>query len=1545
MTTTISVPGTTTSLQPYILNYIAYEYPTVNALIAPTLVSNLADQFVDSITYLPTTLSRFNTTNIEDTNNVRYAYNTSYDTVSWYIFDYTDILNKKSIVTHALSFNNSNGNTILFRVGYTLKITVISSGFSTLVTVTTATMSGITFTTDLELPLQPLEYGLKITSVTTELYPKSYVFTENIANGIKPTNGLLARANLFAVEQWPNLTGVRMPVEVISSPSVISGLSSLDTHPGVTGDVVLPLTSQSAYTYTSNASTVNWYIYDYSILTYSTDTRSTKFVYFATQLIVPFPTGSSVRITNTVINYSKIFNVIIGTNSSILINSTETFDQNNTYIDSISNTVYYQSQYQTITIVTPRDRFFYFNVAPGIFSAAATFQFSNFVAPSLGSLAKPILSLNDTTVKLPTGKLAKPILSLKDTTVKLPIENITKYRTDSADIKITSTTGNLAKPILSFTATTVKLPTEIIDKYFISASTNNLVINDTGNLAKPILSLTDTTVKLPSEIIAKFLTNATDINIRPVAGTLSRQLMVVNSVTPTISSSYLEKRLMPVKGDGLNVLKASTLTKQVQFIKADESTSYLTKVLATSNITNTQDFSFTLNPLGISKFNKGYYPFGELLNLMSGEVPVVNYNSLNVFQNVPEGVVAYATGQQWSSAQQLTYNTINWLIYEQPFLLNAAPTSGLTQTIGYVNLSLLPLFYKDNYVRLDHTEFGFTASVQIVSASVTSITFASVNNLPTVLAGMIITSISSPLYSQSFVYSSLVLQGIRFNNTTPRENFFSLELKPMVRGEYIFRTTNFSEAGTNNILTNALSLFDTTKSSIPSDVKLQITNQSSVATTSSTNTVSWYVNEDSILKFTNTVNVVKTVWFNQQLTAPFNVGSTIKLAFFNDSFYATVISCTNVSVRFLYPTDKTYNYNITLYPAYIESTTASVFPQRYINIEVPRGTPRHNFYMMYLKPSTLSSGNVSTTSPLEVVASVKSTTVINEPLVKLSISSLANAATKLSGESTKLTVSNLFQLPKLNGDNTRLTVSNLFQLPKLAGDSVSLRTPLRLESFDNIGVTGDIFTVTQSVENLITIVGTQNYYTSNVPKWYAYDQDILKLTQTTLAQTLTLFFAPTTYVFGQTIALVSPLFCRVCTVVSSSATSVTIINPSELIDKTNLSIYTSTTISFNSYATPYIKTGYVKLTNTNINETITCQVLSTSLSSVTIVKPFDRATYIIAPAQYTYTIENQNPSVYPALAASIYGSSANNRYARYSMLSYSNIMRTFAADTVSISNIGRIEKPQDNLRDVSSKPAVAYSVASTLPIISWSPFALPVIGRSGYSVTPSIATWYAYDADILSSKFTVSSTVTLYVQPTLYHNTACSYIKVVNTVTGYIREFPVLSFTSTSFTIATPDDLQLLPDNLTIYTGLVQSIETIAHTNVSDTLAFDKFTINGSQLFNLNTSVNKINKFFVDSIVDINSKLIIDSDGTVLKFSVEDFTVVDKKPSISNLKAVNKIAGDTVILTTDALKSVVSTLVTTYIDKSGKIEKFVSKVADITSLQTVTSKIPIQFWN
>ena len=1485
MTNTISVPGTTTSLQPYILNYFAFEYPTSNALIAPSLVQNRVDQFTTLTNYTPSTLSRFDTTNIEDTNNVRYATNTAYDTVTWYIYDYTDILKRKSIVSHVLTFNNTDGNTILFRVGYTLKLTVVSTGFSTLVTVTNATMSSITFTTNVELPTQPLDYNIKITNVTTELYPKSYVFTETIANGIKPSNGALARVNLFSVEQWPNLKGVRTPTESVGLSTTINLTSSLNTHNSVTtGDVVLPTVSQSALTNTINSSTVSWYIYDRDVLTYSNTTSTTKFVYFTPQLLVPFPTGSNVRITNTVINYSKTFTVIVGTTTYILINSTDTFDTSNTIIDNIITTVYLQSQYQTTTRVTPRDRFFYFNVAPGLY-AAATFQLSNFTAPSLGNLSKPLLSV----------KAAIPVLST---------DQIKQYRT--------------------------------------TATTNN--------------------------------TNV------PPANSIARQLMQVNDTNIRISSATLTKQLFQIKGDGLNVHKASTITKQFQIVKSDTST--FIKLSASSEKTNIQSIDFTINPLGISKFNKGYFPFGAISNLTSGEVPVDYSRQLNVFHNVPEGVVAYATGQQWSSAQRTAYNTVNWIIYEQPILLGAAPT-GSTQTIGYVTSSFFPLFYKDNYVQLDHPSYGFNVTVLILSASVDSITFATVNNLPTVLSGMRITSVSSPVYSQSYAFSKLVTQGYRIANNTPRENLFVVGLTPNLRGVNVFKTTDFSEA-TTQISANTLSLFDATKSNIAGDIKLQIVSQSGLTKTTNTNTVSWYIYEDTILKFTNTKTLIKTVWFAPQMTIPFVSGSSIKLTFCNQVFYATVITGTTISASFLQPDTNYYNFDTTNYPAYIESGTATVFPQNYINIEIPRGTPRYNFYMMYLKPSTLSSGIVTSTTPLRAVESVKSTAIIKEASVKLSVSAVKSVAKlgsdtttlsvnnvfqlpKLKGDTTTLSVNNVFQLPKLKGDTTTLSVNNVFQLPKLAGDSVSIRTSLRLETFDNIGITSDQLTIISAVDNVIPIVGIQNTYTANVAKWYAYDQDVLKLTATAIPQYLTLFFTPNSYVIGQTIALVNGSFyCQTCTVISSTSSSVTVVRPNRFIDATNISIYVNTTITFNAYAVPYSKNGYVKLTNTSNNETVICQVSSSNVSSVTVIKPANRANYAITPSVYTYLIENASPSVYSATAASIYGSSANNRFARLTLLANGSIVRSFAAGTNSIIATGPINNPQDSVRDVVSKPTVTFSVASSTSYISWSPYSLPIIGRSGFSTTPSVANWYTYDKDIITPIFTPSTNLTIYVQPSLY-NTACSYIRIVNTVNGYDKTFPVVSYTSNSFVIVDPLDLPLPPNNLFVYTGIVASFDTITHSNNSDVSLINKFSTNNSQVFNINTSINNLNKFlvsykdtqvfdtpiisslsFVSKISDVNSKLILDTDGIVLKYKVDQFVILDKKPTISTVTSTSKLAGDTVILTVNVLKSVgdVANLVTTYVNTDGVIEKFVATVADLTTLQTSgSSKIPIQFWN
>jgi hypothetical protein len=288
-------------------------------------------------------LSYIDTTDIEIGTPIYITnYKVSFNVADWYAKE-LNILSRSVTVpsgSQTLNFNNKSASSLILQVGYKIKITDLVLNTSTIVTISAATISGITIPV---IPGFPL-YGnrsIRIVNVTTEIYPKTAVSQKNVSLGLIIANIIAPRDNLFLSETAPSVRGIKLPISqsLISSqiPVVPSRLNTY-SNVNIKGDILVNITDQSTNLKTTSSNIINWYATEEPILKITTTLPSTKILYFSQQSYIPFFKGSTVRVSATH-GFIGTFTVLDCSLTSVTLDNCAIFGTVGTTVDNITTTV------------------------------------------------------------------------------------------------------------------------------------------------------------------------------------------------------------------------------------------------------------------------------------------------------------------------------------------------------------------------------------------------------------------------------------------------------------------------------------------------------------------------------------------------------------------------------------------------------------------------------------------------------------------------------------------------------------------------------------------------------------------------------------------------------------------------------------------------------------------------------------------------------------------------------------------------------------------------------------------------------------------------------------------------------------------------------------------------------------------------------------------------------------------------------------------------------------------------------------------------------
>jgi hypothetical protein len=1157
-------------------------------------------------------------------------------------------------------------------------------------------------------------------------------------------------------------------INKVTFGSRISRAYTTSTTQTISVDTVISVTGRSG----STADTVSWYINDQDILTVIPLGSSLITLYFAKQPQLYFVPGSSVKIFNNVIGYSKQITVISSTDGSITFTDPED-------IPSISGLkiIYTETQtvFRSVTNTVLENGIEIFNVptSSNLTKSLTILKADSTATKASGLLNKPIVSLRDGPPLIPTpGKVTSSLVLRPDNNQRSGVYNTA---TQISIVNKVTFGGRFTRAYTTVTTTTIYLdtPWPITGRSGSTADTANWYIYDQDILTTTNISGSTVTLyfaqqnlqTLASGIQVRLVnwsvgytklvtlitaTNAsitfTDPGDLPSISGLNILLSVAQTVTDSKTTTYLDS-----SNKIFDIPTSSTLIRSSKVSKLVAGPSIgipanLQKPVTTLKADNNQKSSTYNTATQISVVNKAI--FGK-------KIPrAYTTSTLNLVTTDVQIPVIGRTGS--------TADTVSWYINDQD-ILTVIPLGSALVTF-YFAKPADNVIINNSSIKIINLNIGYSKQVSVISKTANSVTFADPGDLPSISNMFIIGVTSQYVVNYSTVTYLDSSTEIFYTPASGNANIRSVKqqsLSDTVRIQTPGKASSVSKliAGTN-ITTSAnlqkqfailkadnnqrTAAYSTTTQTpliakaifgkkytrayttattrtVTSDILTPITGISG----STADTVSWYINDQDILTVIPLGSALVTFYF---VKSSYTITGMIKLINTNIGYskLISVISSTDGSITFVNPGDLPSISGMYI----VTSTTQSVIDyQTYAYLDsgsqmfdVPRVS----------KLSTITQLK----SDLARVQTVGKTTVVNRLLGK--------TAPGTSGNLQK-------QTTIIKGDNNQRT------------STYSTATQISLVNKVTFG--GRIPTAyTSSTTKIIYVVTPwpitgRNGSTADTVNWYIYDQDILNTAQSQ-DSSVTLYFAKQTLqnlTVGNQVRLINWISGYTKQVILTSATesSITFVDPGDLPSISGLSILLSIpqTVVDNTSITQFESSNKLVNTPKSGNLSKSSIILKADLTSAksgllnkSLVKLISGPSIAVRPGKVTSAI--------------VVRPDGNQRSSLYT-----------TATGITLVNKAIFGKSSTR----------AYTTATTRTITVDSQ--IPVISRA--ESTADTVSWYINDQDIL----TVIPTGSLLV--TLYFATAQlgSNIRILNVNIGYSKSISVVNITNNSITFTDPGDL------------------------------------------------------------------------------------------------------------------------------------------------------------
>lgn len=912
----------------------------------------------------------------------------------------------------------------------------------------------------------------------------------------------------------------------------------------IAGDYRFDVSTQSLIYSTENTSTVNWYINDENIITYTTKVATTLSLYFKNYTDnIPFKTNSVVRISNYNTNYSKTFTVIAGFINSVIIES-DNFDAAGLVIDNIKSSVGRQlNTFKELSIASlPRKNLLFSTMAPG---AAGT---NVMVPPQLPgiNIQQPVASLKSVnklqtvlTPSTPTTITRYSVKSIITTTLPDNVEQLSQYNSDiSGEYRYNITNQTL----IQATVGTDTRDWYVFDNLFLTYSLSNketitiyfdntalFVPFKTGSLVRitnPYTGFSNISTVLEGKqnfvTIDSIIFDTTGAMIDGIVNSLARQ----DLITQEYSTASIPRKNL------LSATVAPTFNPSISFkFPYDYATvkdTFITELVDNPlHKLSTVDVSVT--SAIITKFKTS----------VEEEVDVRTATSLNTHDAPLTGEFAF-TIIETSPIKFKTVNTstVDWLLYDQDILTYSTVeyTGNITVYFNNPYVAFIP-FKIGSLVKISNP-FNFSNRYTVLDATINSVTidadeipfFATIDNITETVYNQTYTHLlQSPSNSQKRLYSLALAPGLSaptldsFNTSMTEPDLSSgkisrelnpvadistniesatvskqlFTVKPVVVNQDVAKVTTYlaKDFVTSNVdNSNSLTPYDELEDGVVSNVLGQPIEY---------NVVSWYINEYNILTGVAVSNPTITLHFkNTNVWKLFLVNQYVRIKQPNENFVMDVLvtDVTNDSITF---------DNIVGFPSNYSGMTIShlysaVYAQSLVSVDInpPNlSLPRENlaagsnslFVNMFpIGRTVYNSRGVLIGNPTVIYASVELPSTI-------SLLNTQNGSSVLPQATFDQQFSNVFNPTDLTQPQQNLALLSNTSFLRLfpIGRMYNTRGVSAFDVFRTVGdaapldITPSLLTPYEVIEDglVIGVTGQPIFY--DVVGWYINDNDIL----------------------------------------------------------------------------------------------------------------------------------------------------------------------------------------------------------------------------------------------------------------------------------------------------------------------------------------------------------------------------------------------------------------------------------------------------------------------
>jgi hypothetical protein len=1328
------------------------------------------------------------------------------DTVSWYIND-QDILTVIPQGSALVTLYFVKQPRFYFTVGSSVKLFNYLNGYSKQVTIISSTDGSITFTDPGDIPSTSglqliftetqtvfrsvtnsiLENGIEIFNApTVSNLTKSIIVlksdsTSTKASGVLnkpvvslrdgppiiPTPGKVTSAIVLRPDTnqrsglYTTATGTALVTKAIFGKNSTRAYTTATTRT-VTTDILIPITGISG----STADTVSWYINDQDILTVIPQGSALVTLYFAKSL---YSLGSSIKIVNTNIGYTKTLSVISSTDGSVTVTNPGDLPSISgmSIVISISRDIIDYSTYAYLDSGTqmfdvPRvaklSRAISVKSVPAQIQTIGKAKIVSKLVPSIGvgiplSLQKQITTLKaDNTQRTATYSITTQVPLVNKITFGGRIPRA--YTTSTTSViyvdtpwPITGRSGSTADTVNWYIndqdiLTTTNVPGSEVTLYF---AQQNLQVLSPGLQVR----LVNWTIGYTRLITLTAVTNASITFADPgdlpsISGLnilLSVPQTVVNSSAVTQFESSNELVDTPKSGN----LSKSSIRLRTDAAKLQTAPGKVTSAIVIRADNNQRSSTYNTTTQ-ISLVNKVI--FGK-------KIPrAYTTSTLNLVTTDVQIPIISRTGS--------TADTVSWYINDQD-ILTIIPQGSALVTL-YFARPADNVVINSSSIKLINTNIGYAKQISIISKTENSITFADTGDLPSISNMFIIGTTSQYVVNYSTVAYLDDSTEIFYTPTSGNTSFKSTRqlfaepariqtpgktksISKLIAGTRIptpanlqkqfatlkadsnQRTATYSTATQISVVNKVIFGKNSTRAyttattrTVTSDILIPVTGISG----STADTIGWYINDQDILTVIPLGSALVTLYFAKSSYA---ITGTVRITNTNIGYskLVSVTSSTDGSITFVNPGDLPSISSMYI----VNSITQSIID-----------------YQTY---AYLDSGTQMFDVPK--VSKLSTITQLKSDLARVQTVGKTAFINRLIGKTAPGTSGNLQkQAAIIKGDNNQraATYSTTTQISVVNKVTFGGRIPRAYTSST---------TTTIYVDTPWPVTG-RGGSTADTVNWYIYDQDILNTAQSQEA-TVTLYFAKQTLQIltaGSLVRLINWVSGYTKQVILTSATesSITFTDPGDLPSISGLSILLSV---------PQIVVDNTSITRLESGNELVNTPKSGNLSKSSIILKADStATKSSGLLNKSIVKLISGPSIVTTpgkvKSAIVLRPDSNQRSSLY----------TTATGTTLI-----------NKAIFGKRSTRAYTTATTRTVTT--DLQTAVISRT--ESTADTVSWYINDQDILTVIPTGSPLVTLYFATAQLG----SNIRITNFNSGYNKSISVINITNNSITFSDPGDL------------------------------------------------------------------------------------------------------------------------------------------------------------